>query len=59
MCDLPILYQWSLLSHTCGNSILSAVKYVACLEDGTIISKSDGIEYTVREGKFHTSSSNL
>ncbi|XP_021290400.1 peptidyl-prolyl cis-trans isomerase FKBP62-like isoform X2 [Herrania umbratica] len=28
------------------------VKYEACLEDGTIISKSDGIEFTVGDGYF-------
>jgi hypothetical protein len=30
--------------------ILFAVKYEARLEDGTIISKSDGVEFTVEEG---------
>ncbi|OMO55496.1 hypothetical protein COLO4_35962 [Corchorus olitorius] len=28
------------------------VKYEACLEDGTLISKSDGVEFTVGEGYF-------
>ncbi|XP_045821284.1 70 kDa peptidyl-prolyl isomerase-like [Trifolium pratense] len=28
------------------------VKYEACLEDGTIISTSDGVEFTVEEGYF-------
>lgn len=26
------------------------VKYEACLEDGTLISKSDGVEFTVGDG---------
>lgn len=29
-----------------------AVKYEACLEDGTLIAKSDGVEFTVKEGMF-------
>lgn len=28
------------------------VKYEACLEDGTLIEKSDGVEFTVKEGHF-------
>ncbi|XP_059430242.1 peptidyl-prolyl cis-trans isomerase FKBP62-like [Corylus avellana] len=28
------------------------VKYEACLEDGTLIGKSDGVEFTVKEGHF-------
>ncbi|XWS35213.1 hypothetical protein CRYUN_Cryun21dG0106800 [Craigia yunnanensis] len=28
------------------------VKYEACLEDGTLISKSDGVEFTVEDGYF-------
>lgn len=28
------------------------VKYEACLEDGTLIAKSDGVEFTVKEGHF-------
>lgn len=27
-----------------------AVKYEARLEDGTVISKSDGVEFTVKDG---------
>ena len=26
------------------------VKYEACLEDGTLVSKSDGVEFTVGDG---------
>jgi FK506-binding protein 4/5 len=29
---------------------LVAVKFEARLEDGTVVSKSDGVEFTVREG---------
>lgn len=29
-----------------------AVKYEARLEDGTLISKSDGVEFTVGDGSF-------
>ena len=28
------------------------MKYEAGLEDGTVISKSDGVEFTVKDGKF-------
>ncbi|KAJ1427909.1 Tetratricopeptide-like helical domain superfamily [Sesbania bispinosa] len=28
------------------------VKYEACLDDGTLVSKSDGVEFTVKEGHF-------
>lgn len=27
-----------------------AVKYEACLEDGTLVAKSDGVEFTVNDG---------
>lgn len=30
----------------------AVVKYEACLEDGTLISKSDGVEFTVGDGYF-------
>jgi hypothetical protein len=30
--------------------IFSTVKYEARLEDGTVVSKSDGVEFTVRDG---------
>ena len=35
------------------NSVTFAVKYEARLEDGTLISKSDGVEFTVRDGMLH------
>lgn len=31
-----------------------AVKYEARLEDGTVVSKSDGVEFIVRDGWFST-----
>lgn len=32
--------------------IFSTVKYEARLEDGRVVSKSDGVEFTVRDGMF-------
>ena len=29
---------------------MNAVKYEARLEDGTLVAKSDGVEFTVKEG---------
>lgn len=37
----------------------SAVKYKARLEDGTIISKSDGVEFIVEEGQSHSLSNSI
>lgn len=31
--------------------LVLAVKYEARLEDGTLVGKSDGVEFTVRDGK--------
>ena len=37
-----------------ANVMLFAVKYEARLEDGTVISKSDGVEFTVKEGGYQS-----
>ena len=44
MCFLTqiITFNWCLL--------ISAVKYEAKLEDGTLVSKSDGVEFAVKDG---------
>lgn len=33
-------------------NLLDAVKFEARLEDGTVVAQSDGVEFTVKEGKF-------
>lgn len=33
--------------------LVHAVNYEARLEDGTLVGKSDGVEFTVRDGKVH------
>jgi len=38
-----------------ANVMLFSVKYEARLEDGTVISKSDGVEFTVKEGGYQIS----
>lgn len=35
-----------------SNSLIFSVTYEARLEDGTLISKSDGVEFTVEKGRF-------
>lgn len=29
-----------------------AVKYEACLDDGTLVAKSDGVEFAVKDGQW-------
>lgn len=35
--------------------MINAVKYEARLEDGTVVAKSDGVEFTVKEGQYFMS----
>lgn len=48
-CWHPISY-W-LFSNGCFLHILDVVKFEARLEDGKVVAKSDGVEFTVEEGK--------
>lgn len=32
--------------------MIHAVRYEARLEDGTVVSKSEGVEFTVRDGQY-------
>lgn len=48
---------FSFISKTCTEIFISvpwhliAVKFEAKLDDGTVVAKSDGVEFTVRDGK--------
>jgi hypothetical protein len=37
---------------TCFAQLIHTVKYEARLEDGTVVSKSDGVEFAVKDGLY-------
>lgn len=47
-------FSFYVLSKSNGENILYPVKYEARLEDGTVISKSEGVEFTVKDGLYNT-----
>ncbi|KAL0369439.1 UNVERIFIED_CONTAM: Peptidyl-prolyl cis-trans isomerase FKBP65 [Sesamum angustifolium] len=50
--NATLQFDVELLSWVSVKDICKDVKYEAKLEDGTVISKSDGVEFTVEEGHF-------